>query len=66
MPKVHMYEVPDEEDDTSFMMNKNPKLIPSLETMVTSPTVVEPSQVNTKVKEAPHKWLKPFGAEWTL
>ncbi len=59
------------------MMNKKTKFAP-LETAVTSPTVVEPLQVDAKAKEAPqlsrtytsgesyHEWLKPFGAEWTL
>ena len=65
-PKVTMYEILDPEDDTSFMMNKNTKLIPPIETVVTSPMVVEPLQVDAKAKEALHEWLKPFGAEWTL
>ncbi len=59
------------------MMNKKTKFTP-LETAVTSPTVVEPLQVDAKAKEAPqlsrtytsgesyHEWLKPFRAEWTL
>ncbi len=42
-PKVHMYKVPDDEDNTSFMMNKKAKLIPPIEIAVTSQTVVEPS-----------------------
>ncbi len=61
-----MYEVPDQEDNTSFMMNMKAKLTPTIETAVTSPTVVEPSQVDAKAEKVPHKWLKPFGAEWTL
>ncbi len=61
-----MYEVPDEEDDTSFMMNKEAKLTPTIETVVTSPMVVEPSWVDAKAEKVPHEWLKPFGAEWTL
>ncbi len=28
--------------------------------------VVKPLRVDAKAKEAPHEWLKPFGAEWTL
>ncbi len=64
--QVTLVEVPDDEDITSFMMNKKANLTPPLETAVTSPTVVEPLQVNVKAKEAPHEWLKPFGAEWTL
>ncbi len=76
--QVTMVEVPDYEDTTSFMMNKKANLTPPLETAVTSPTVVEPSQVDATAKEAPqlsrtytsgesyHEWLKPFGAEWTL
>ena len=70
-------EVPDNEDITSFMMNKNTKLTP-IETVVTLPMVVEPSWDDAKAKEAPqlsrtytsgktyNEWLKPFGAEWTL
>ncbi len=65
-PKVHMYEVPDQEDDTSFNMSKKANLIPTIETVVTSPTVVEPSRVDTKAEKVPHEWLKPFGVEWTL
>ncbi len=61
-----MYEVPDQEDDTSFMMNMKTKVIPTIETVVTSPTVVEPLQVNVKAEKVPHEWIKPFGAEWTL
>ncbi len=61
-----MYEVPDQEDDTSFKMNEKAKLTPTIETAVTSPTVVEPSWVDTKAEKVPHEWLKPFGAEWTL
>ncbi len=66
MPKVHMYEVPDPEDDTSFMMNKKAKLIPTIEITVTSPMVVEPSWLDAKAEKVLHEWLKPFGAEWTL
>ncbi len=64
--KVRMYEVPDQEDDTSFMMNMKTKFAPTIEIAVTLPTVVEPSRVDVKAKEAPHEWLKPFGAKWTL
>ncbi len=61
-----MYEVPDPEDDTSFMMNMKAKLTPTIETAVTLPTVVEPSWVDVKAEKVSHEWLKPFGAEWTL
>ncbi len=64
--KVDMYEVPDDEDDTSFMMNKKANSIPTIETAVTSPMVVEPSRVDAKAEKVPHEWLKPFRAEWTL
>ncbi len=64
--KVAMYEVPDPEDDTSFMMNMKANVIPTIEIVVTLPTVVEPSRVNAKAEKVPHEWLKPFGAEWTL
>ncbi len=78
--KVEMSEVADQDDDTSFMMNKKNKLTSpiDIETAVTSPTVVEPSRVNATAKEALQlsrtytsgetysEWLKPFGAEWTL
>ncbi len=66
MPKVRMYEVPDQEDDTSFMMNMKTKFAPTIETAVTLPTVVEPSQVDAKAEKVLHEWLKPFGTEWTL
>ncbi len=66
MRKVCMYEVPDQEDDTSFMMNMKTKFAPTIETMVTLPMVVEPSWVDVKAEKVPHEWLKPFGAEWTL
>ncbi len=78
--KVEISEVPDQDDDTSFMMNMKSKLTSpiDIETAVTSPTVVEPSRVDAMAKEAPQlshaytsgetysKWLKPFRAEWTL
>ncbi len=78
--KVAMSEVPDQDDNTSFMMNMKSKLTSpiDIETVVTSPTVVEPSRVDATAKEAPQlsctytsgetysEWLKPFGAEWTL
>ncbi len=75
-----MSEVPDQDDNTSFMMNMKSELMSpiDIETAVTSPTVVEPSRVDATAKEAPQlsctytggktysEWLKPFGAEWTL
>ncbi len=61
-----MYEVSDQEDNTSFMMNMKAKLIPTIEIAVTSPTVIEPSWVDVKAEKVPHEWLKPFGVEWTL
>ncbi len=64
--KVEMSEVPDQDDNTSFMMNMKANLIPTVEITVTSPTVVEPSQVDAKAEKVPHEWLKPFRAEWTL
>ncbi len=78
--KVTMSEVQDQDDNTSFMMNMKSKLTSpiDIETVVTSPTVVEPSRVDATAKEAPQllctytsgetysEWLKPFGAEWTL
>ncbi len=64
--QVTLVEVPDDKDVMSFMMNKKANLTPPLETAVTSPTVVEPLQVDAEAKEAPHEWLKPFRAEWTL
>ncbi len=64
--QVTFIEVPDNEDVTSFMMNRKANLIPPLETAVTSPMVVKPLWVNAKAKEALHEWLKSFGAEWTL
>ncbi len=64
--KVRMYKVPDPEDDTSFMMNTKAKLTPTIEMVVTSPMVVEPSRVDMKAEKVPHEWMKPFGAEWTL
>ncbi len=66
MPKVHMYEVPDQENDTSFMMNMKTKFAPTIETAVTLPMVVKPPWVDVKAEKVPHEWLKPFRAEWTL
>ncbi len=53
--KVSMSEVSDQEDNTSFMMNMKSKLTTpiDIETAVTSPTIVEPSQVDAKAKEGP-------------
>ncbi len=64
--KVEISEVLDQDDDTSFMMNMKANLISTVEIAVTSPMVVEPSQVNAKAEKVPHEWLKPFKAEWTL
>ncbi len=78
--KVSMSEVPDQDDNSSFMMNMKSKLTSpiDIETAVTSPSVVEPLWVDAMAKEAPQlsrtytsgetysEWLKPFGAEWTL
>ncbi len=64
--KVQMSEVPDQDDNTSFMMNIEANLTPTVEIAVTSPMVVEPSRVDAKAEKVPHEWLKPFGAEWTL
>ncbi len=65
-PPVTMIEIPDQDDDMSFIMNRKAKLTPTIEVTVTSPTVVEPSRVDTKAEKVLHEWLKPFGAEWTL
>ncbi len=64
--KVEMSEVPDQDDNTSFMRNMKANLTPTIEVTVTSPTVVEPSWVDTKAEKVLHEWLKPFGPEWTL
>ncbi len=61
-----MIEVPDEEDDTSFQMSTNAKLIPSVAPEVTQSMVAESPDSGTKTEKVPHEWLKPFGAEWTL
>ncbi len=75
-----MSEVPDPDDNSSFVMNMKSKLTPpiDIDTAVTSPSVVEPSRVDATAKEAPQlsrtytsgktysEWIKPFRAEWTL
>lgn len=61
-----MSEVPDQDDNTSFMMNTKANSIPTVENAVTSPTVAEPSRVGMKAEKVPHEWLMPFGPEWTL
>ncbi len=33
---------------------------------VTSPTVATPSAASAKVREAPHRWMRPFEVDWTL
>ncbi len=66
MPKVHMIEVPDNEDDTSFQMNIKAKLTPPVAPEVTQLTVAKPLGPGTKTEKVPHEWLKPFSAEWTL
>ncbi len=33
---------------------------------VTSPTVAASSTTSAKVKEAPHRWFRPFEVDWTL
>ncbi len=66
MPKVCMYEIPDEEDDTSFQMNKRTKFTPPVAPEVTQSMVAQSPDSGVKTEKVPHKWLKPFGAEWTL
>ncbi len=61
-----MYEIPNNEDDMSFQMSMKTKLIPSVAPEVTQSMVAEPSGPGAKTEKVPHKWLKPFGAEWTL
>ncbi len=61
MPKVHMYEVPDQEDNTSFMMNMKTKFTPTIETTVTSPMVVEPSWVDVKLRRSRTNGLNHSG-----
>ncbi len=65
MPKVHMEEIPDEEDDISFQIQKT-KLIPPVAPEVTQSTVAESSDSGVKTEKVPSEWLKPFSAEWTL
>ncbi len=66
MPKVSLVEVPDKEDGTSFrrweVANKNPPVAPE----VTQPTVDRFTDLGVKAEKVPHKWLKPFRAEWML
>ncbi len=33
---------------------------------VTSPTVATPSTASAKVREVPHRWMRPFEVNWTL
>ncbi len=49
--KVSMSEVPDPDDNSSFVMNMKSKLTPpiDIDTAVTSPSVVEPSQVDVRL-----------------
>ncbi len=66
MPKVRMYEIPDEEDNTSFQMNEKTKFAPPVAPEVTQSTVAESMDSGVKTEKVPHEWLKPFSAEWTL
>ncbi len=65
-PKVCMIKVPNDEDDTSYQMNIKAKLTPPVAPEVTQLMVAKPSGPGMKTEKVPHKWLKPFGAEWTL
>ena len=65
MPKVHIEEVPDDEDDTSFQMQKT-NLTPSVAPEETQSTVAKSKNSGVKTEKVPHKWLKPFEAEWML
>ncbi len=65
MPKVHMVEVPDDKDDTSFLMQKT-KFAPPIAPEVTQSTVAELSGSSMKTEKVPHEWFKPFSAKWTL
>ncbi len=66
MPKVCMYEIPNEEDDTSFQMNKKTKFAPPVAPEVTQSMVAKSPDSGAKTEKVPHEWLKPFGGEWTL
>ncbi len=66
MPKVCMYEIPDEEDDTSFQMNERTKFALPVVPEVTQSMVAESPDSGMKTEKVPHEWLKPFSAEWTL
>ncbi len=58
-----MVEVPDKEDDSSF---RKWEVEQRKKNEVTSLMVAMPEKASAKAQEAPcHKWLKPFGAEWT-
>ncbi len=65
-PQVRMEEVPDHEDDTSFQLSQKANRNSSIAPEVTQSMVAEPSNAGAKTEKVPHKWLKPFGAEWTL
>ncbi len=66
MPKVHMVEIPDEEDDTSFQQWWKADLTSSVVPEVTQLMVARPSGSGVKTEKVPSEWLKPFSAEWML
>ncbi len=57
---------PDSPKTTSRLPNEGvgPTCISKNE--VTSPTVAVPSTASAKVREAPHRWFRPFEVDWTL
>ncbi len=63
---MSIVEVPDEEDDTSFWQWEEANRISSLAPEATQLMVAEPLGSGVKTEKVPPKWLKLFGAKWTL
>ncbi len=51
---------------TSPLPNEGVGLTCVKDNEVTSPTVAMPSVASAKVKEAPHRWMRPFEVDWML
>ncbi len=64
--QVQVEEIPDDEDDTSFLLSQKTNKNLPIAHEETQSMVAKFSDSGVKTEKVPHEWLKPFEAEWTL
>ncbi len=64
--QVQIEEIPDDEDDMSFLLSRKTNQKPPVAHEETQSMVAESPDRGVKTEKVPHKWLKPFEAEWML